>query len=89
MRAILLDPSCSGSGTVVARGDVLLQSAQVEADSEEADETAIRRLAGLVKFQVRFSKIRAETSSAHYTHTDNLKNLERAEASHAKTATNA
>ena len=52
VRAILLDPSCSGSGTEVVRGDILIQSAE-QAQNGEPDETAAAaRLQGLVRFQV-------------------------------------
>eukprot|EP00240_Pyramimonas_obovata_P004185 CAMPEP_0118954756 /NCGR_PEP_ID=MMETSP1169-20130426/58828_1 /TAXON_ID=36882 /ORGANISM="Pyramimonas obovata, Strain CCMP722" /LENGTH=352 /DNA_ID=CAMNT_0006902443 /DNA_START=595 /DNA_END=1650 /DNA_ORIENTATION=- len=52
VRAVLLDPSCSGSGTEVVRGDILLAStAEVTKSAEDAAAERLARLEGLVKFQ--------------------------------------
>ncbi len=49
--AILLDPSCSGSGTGLTRGDALLPSAQACADAG-ADAPPDARVASLARFQL-------------------------------------
>jgi hypothetical protein len=58
VRAVLLDPSCSGSGTEVVRGDMLIRSAEREdrlvTDNSNTEEV---RLRGLVHFQVRANEV--------------------------------
>lgn len=53
VRALLLDPSCSGSGTEVNRGDILLRNAlgadEDEDDVAEEDEARIDKLAAFQK----------------------------------------
>jgi putative methyltransferase len=53
VRALLLDPSCSGSGTEVNRGDILLRDAFGDDDEEEndvdAEDARINKLAAFQK----------------------------------------
>lgn len=50
VRAILLDPSCSGSGTEVVRGDILLRGGGEEKQGAQA--AAEQRIEALATFQV-------------------------------------
>ncbi|KAK3263495.1 hypothetical protein CYMTET_27698 [Cymbomonas tetramitiformis] len=57
VRALLVDPSCSGSGTQVSRGDVWIQAASETAGeeggegAEEEEKEKEARMQGLVRFQ--------------------------------------
>mmetsp|Transcript_2592 Transcript_2592/g.9469 ORF Transcript_2592/g.9469 Transcript_2592/m.9469 type:complete len:530 (+) Transcript_2592:303-1892(+) len=50
VKAVLLDPSCSGSGTVRTRGDHLLPSSAA-ADANTNDESSSARVEALARFQ--------------------------------------
>lgn len=58
VRALLLDPSCSGSGTEVNRGDIMLRHALGDADDsddddDDLDDERIDKLAAFQKSAVR------------------------------------
>jgi putative methyltransferase len=50
--AVLLDPSCSGSGTALTRGDALLPSAAAAAQHGGLAATDMHRIASLARFQL-------------------------------------
>jgi len=52
VRALLLDPSCSGSGTEVNRGDIMLRDALADEDDDsEVDAHDVERVEKLATFQ--------------------------------------
>jgi putative methyltransferase len=56
VKGVILDPSCSGSGTTVSRMDHLLPgSSSTAGAASELDEQEQQRVEQLAKFQVRFS----------------------------------
>jgi len=58
VQGIILDPSCSGSGTVVSRMDHLLPKADAAAagaagEDDEEEKSEAQRVEHLARFQVR------------------------------------
>jgi putative methyltransferase len=52
VKGVILDPSCSGSGTTVSRMDHLLPSSTAGPSSSGLDEQEQQRVEQLAKFQV-------------------------------------
>ena len=73
VRALLLDPSCSGSGTEVNRGDIMLRDALDEDDVEEndadadADEERVDKLAAFQKSVLKHAFCFPEVERVSYS----------------------